>query len=281
MTKVINKLFGGINMTWPKVIIFAIITGVYGGLINQVPFLQNTSFTDIAVTFEAWMLFAVIIAVNSKGPFDSGFKIFVFFLISQPVFFLVETPFLGLDVWTYYQRWFFITLATLPGGIIAYFIKKNNILGALILSVATVLLGLGATDYVLKFVVYEFPRHLLTVIFCLAQIVLYIAVIVKNKKLKALVALITVLAMGGMSVYTLVIESNIASSLPEVANWSCTLEDESNCRVEINGDQFTYYYNYFAKDNTITFADENGEKVVYTISFEDKHIPVIDSDVFH
>ena len=32
MGKLLHKLFGGLNMTWPKVIIFAIAAGVYTAL---------------------------------------------------------------------------------------------------------------------------------------------------------------------------------------------------------------------------------------------------------
>ena len=96
-----NRVFGGINMTWKKVIIFALITGVYTGLINLVPFLYETSFRDIAVNIEWWVLFGVIIASNCKKPLESGLKIFVFFLISQPMVYLVEMPFLGVGIWSY------------------------------------------------------------------------------------------------------------------------------------------------------------------------------------
>lgn len=94
MTKLRN-LFGNINMTWLKVIIFSVITGVYTGLINQVPFLTDTSFTDIAVSLEFWIVFAIFIIVNCKKWWDAVLKCFVFFLISQPLVYLVEVPFLG------------------------------------------------------------------------------------------------------------------------------------------------------------------------------------------
>ena len=42
-------------MTWKSVLLFAFCAGVYTGLINQVPFLKNTSFTDIAVSYEVWI----------------------------------------------------------------------------------------------------------------------------------------------------------------------------------------------------------------------------------
>ena len=82
--KVLHKILGGINLTWLKVIILAVITGIYTGLINQVPFLFDTSFRDIAISYEVWIFFGVFIIMNSKSNLDSGLKCFAFFLISQP-----------------------------------------------------------------------------------------------------------------------------------------------------------------------------------------------------
>ena len=47
-----KKLFGGINLTWKKLIIFAIITGVYTALMALIPFTKDTSFRDIAIMLE-------------------------------------------------------------------------------------------------------------------------------------------------------------------------------------------------------------------------------------
>ena len=98
MKTAVKKLFGGLNLTWPKLILFAVIAGVYTGLINQVPFLYDTSFRDIAITFDRWILFGILIIMNSKSNLDSGLKCFVFFLISQPLVYLSEVPFLGWQV---------------------------------------------------------------------------------------------------------------------------------------------------------------------------------------
>ena len=98
--KIIKKLFGGINLTWPKLIIFAVAAGVYTGLINQVPFLLDTSLRDIAIMYECWVLFGIIIIMNSKSALDSALKCFVFFLISQPLVYLTEVPFLERAYWT-------------------------------------------------------------------------------------------------------------------------------------------------------------------------------------
>ena len=65
--KVLKKIFGGINLTWPKLIIFAVAIGVYTGLINQVPFLYDTSLRDPAIFFDRWVLFGILIIMNSKS----------------------------------------------------------------------------------------------------------------------------------------------------------------------------------------------------------------------
>ena len=75
-----KKLFGGLNITWGRLILFAVICGVYTGVMAMLPITRDTSFRDISTTFECWILFAIIIIVNSKSPLDSVLKVFVFFL---------------------------------------------------------------------------------------------------------------------------------------------------------------------------------------------------------
>ena len=125
-----KKLFGGINLTWKKLILFAVIAGIYTAVMAIIPFTENTSFRDIATYFEWWILFGIIIICNSKSPLDSALKCFVFFLISQPLVYLVQVPFssMGWNIFSYYKYWFIWTLACLPMGYIGYYIKKNNIL---------------------------------------------------------------------------------------------------------------------------------------------------------
>jgi hypothetical protein len=45
----LKKYFGQQHMTWTRVLLLAVITAVYTALINQVPFLKDTSFQDIAI----------------------------------------------------------------------------------------------------------------------------------------------------------------------------------------------------------------------------------------
>ena len=59
--KAIKKLFGEINLTWGKLIIFAILAGVYTAIMAMLPIVRNTSFSDLTVTFEVWILFGILI----------------------------------------------------------------------------------------------------------------------------------------------------------------------------------------------------------------------------
>ena len=115
MIKTLKKLFGGINLTWPKLIISAIVAGVLTAVIAMIPELHYTSFNAITVTLEVWILFGIIIIMNSKSNIDSALKCFVFFLISQPLVYLIQVPFseLGWGLFGYYRYWFIWTLLCL------------------------------------------------------------------------------------------------------------------------------------------------------------------------
>ena len=89
----IKKLFGGIDLSWPKIVIFAIVAGVYTALVSIFPQVVDTSLHTIAVSFEVWILFGIFIIMNSKSNMDAALKCFVFFLISQPLVYLLQVPF--------------------------------------------------------------------------------------------------------------------------------------------------------------------------------------------
>ena len=79
LRRLTDKVFGGINLTWPKVIIAAVIAGVITAVMAIIPQFHNTSFIGITVSFEVWILFGIIIILNSKSNLDSALKCFVFF----------------------------------------------------------------------------------------------------------------------------------------------------------------------------------------------------------
>ena len=166
----IKKLFGGFEMTWKRLIIFAVLAGVYTALMALlVP--DGNSFHDIAVTVEAWVLLAVIVIANCKKPLEAAIKTFVFFLISQPLVYLLQVPFnaLGWGIFIYYPRWFGITLLTFPGAFVGWYIKKDNIVAGIIFSIAAAILIMTGVGYVSGFPHY-FPNHLLSAIYCFAII---------------------------------------------------------------------------------------------------------------
>ncbi len=74
-----KRLFGGIDLTWKKLIVCAVIAGVYTGIAAMLPFTRDTSFRDISISFERWVLFGVLIIMNSRSNIDSALKCFVFF----------------------------------------------------------------------------------------------------------------------------------------------------------------------------------------------------------
>ncbi len=177
-----KKLFGGIDLTWKKLILFAIITGVYTGIMAVLPFTRDTSFRDISISFEWWVLFGILIIMNSKSNLDSALKCFVFFLISQPLVYLTEVPFNeeGFGVFRYYPGWFVWTLFTFPMGYIGYFMKKGRWISLLILSPMLLFLGLHFFEF-FRESVYFFPNHLLSAVFCAATMFLYVLGICSGK----------------------------------------------------------------------------------------------------
>lgn len=262
-----NKLCN-IDMSWKKIIIFAIFAGIYTGVINQVHFLEDTSFRDIAISYECWVFFATIIAINCKKPMESAIKVFVFFLISQSLVFIVELPMIGVQQALYYYKlWFLPIVFTFPGGFIAYFAKKDNLLGTLILSVATLFVGIHAVAYLLE-CYKNFPYHILTVIFCLFEIFILTKMLVKRAKFKALIYLITIIGMAVSCYMTVSSESIYNTYIPD-GKWTVEtkLDDKSN--IVINEGSLAYHYKpFWVKDKTIVLRNENNATIKIEVKKE-------------
>ena len=199
----IKKVFCGINLTWTKVIIFAIVTALYTALINQVPFLKETSFQDIAISFECWILFGIIIIMNSNSNMDSALKCFVFFLISQPLIYLFEVPFLGWSILRYYKNWIVWTILTLPMGYIGYYLKKGKWWGFIILIPMLLFLGFHYNLF-LKETIYAFPKHLLSAMFCAITMYIYGLVCFEKKNARIIITIINTIIIIGMTILALI-----------------------------------------------------------------------------
>ena len=170
-----KKLFGGIDLTWKKLILFALIAGLYTGVMALLPITNNTSFEDISISFEVWILFGIFIIMNSKSAKDSALKCFVFFLISQPLVYLIQVPFssLGWQILGYYKNWIVWTILTIPMGFIGYYMKKDKWWGLLILTPILLLLGSHYSGF-LGETLFDFPHHLLSCLFCFSSSKLFL-----------------------------------------------------------------------------------------------------------
>lgn len=187
----LKKMFGEINLSWKKLIIFAIIAGIYTAVMAMLPIAKDTSFSDLTVTFEVWILFGIFIIMNSKSAIDSALKCFVFFLISQPLVYLIQDVINHSNLFmTYYRYWVMWTIATIPMGFIGYYMKKDKWWGLLILTPILLLLGKQFAGY-LSETMFSFPRHLLTTMFCIITLIVYPLGIFKDKKIRIIGVIIS------------------------------------------------------------------------------------------
>ena len=211
-----DKLYGGINLTWPLVILYAIGTAVLTTIFLVVPIFKGTSFIRMGETLEAWIFFAIIIIANAKKPLESALKTFVFFLISQPLIYLLQVPFSwqGWGLFQYYKFWFILTLLTFPAAYIGWYIKKKNWLSLLILMPMLALLASMTKDGI-KIVMNQFPNQLIMVLFCLAQVVLYLYVFTEKPLQKAAGALVVIAIIAALTLFPKDIEFSSSQFLPD------------------------------------------------------------------
>ena len=276
----LKKLFGGIKPTWTKVIIFAILAGIYTAVMALLPFTKDTSFADITIRFEVWILFGILIITNSTSPKDSALKCFVFFLISQPLVYLIQVPFSGLGwgLFGFYKYWFLWTLLTLPMGYIGYYLKQNKWWGLLILTPTLLLLGRHYALYLGQMLYYP-PRHLLSMIFCFLTLLLYPVVVFEDRKLKTIGLIISVLIIAAASVLSFR-NRNTYRTTPLVNggstgaifddSYEVYLEDESFGNIQIEYNETLEDYVVSAEfvrggKTRLILKDPAGNKTVYEI----------------
>ena len=189
-----KKIFGGFNLTWKFIIISSIIIGTSVGLLNSIPYLFDTSITDIATYFDFWIFCGIFIIMNAKSNKDSALKCFIFFLISQPLIYLVEVPFshMGWSLFNYYKYWFIWTILTIPMGYIGYYIKKDKWYGLLILLPMLFLLS-NSVEISLSGLIYAFPHHFISLIFIISSLIIYPLSLFNNKYIKYIGLFISIL----------------------------------------------------------------------------------------
>ena len=281
MKKIIKKLFGGINLAWPKLIIAAVIAGAFTAVMALIPSLHYTSFNTITVTFEVWILFGIIIIMNSKSNLDSALKCFVFFLISQPLVYLIQVPFteLGWKIFGYYKLWFIWTLLCFPMGFIGYWMKKGKWWGYLILLPMIALTGESYLGYFSKFQ-FSMPRYILIVLFCALGMILYPVVIFDNKKIKTAgaviggvaVVLITVFCLIKPPVYSTDImgsDGNYAFDESYTVSFADSKYGSAEIRYEDTLEEYILHADFKrAGDTVLTLISPDGDKTKFNIHIE-------------
>ena len=277
-----KKIFGEINLTWIKLIIFAICAGVYTAVMAMIPGLLETSFHDIVVSFEVWILFGVIIIANSKSPIDSALKCFVFFLISQPLVYLVQDLVNHSNLFfTYYRNWIMWTVFCAPMGFFGYYIKKFNKLGFVILMPIIIFLGYHLTSFVSE-TMFMFPNHLLSALFCIATMIIYPLYLFDNKLIKRIGVVsslvIAILAIGfalmNPPVYDTILFSN-SEEHPLTEDYKAYLKDKKYGTMEVKYDTSHGIDDYVLEakfkhggKTEFVIEDNEGNKKEYTLTIK-------------
>lgn len=204
--KACKKLFGGLEMSWLSVIILSVACAILVVIPLIIPGLDNLSVRNPGTCFEFWILMALVIIVNcKKSGWEAAVKTFVFFLISQPLIYLLQVPFStqGWNLFQYYPRWFFLTLLTFPGGFIAWYVKKGTVLSGLILSVAQAMLSFELVMHG-RSMVMHFPHQILAVLFIMTMVIVLPMILLNNKKSMILCYAVTALSLvGGVGLFAL------------------------------------------------------------------------------
>ena len=281
MKKIIKTLFGGINLTWPKLIIAAIIAGILTALIAIIPALRYTSFIAITVTLEIWILFGIIIIMNSRSNIDSALKCFIFFLISQPLVYLIQVPFshLGWGLFGYYKYWFIWTILCLPMGFIGYYMKQGKWWGYLILLPMILITAYSYKNYFADFQFYM-PKYIIITLFCACAMILYPVLIFDDKKIKIVGATLGILAVLILSIIGIlnppIYSTEIMSNNDEHSfddNYKVSLEDPKYGNVEIKYlnsiEDYVVHADFKKAGKTILILESpNGEKKEYNLSID-------------
>ena len=276
-----KKIFGEIDLTWKRVIIFAILAGIYTALMAIIPGLKYTSFSTIATTFEVWILFGIIIIMNSKSNNDAALKCFVFFLISQPLIYLLQVPFSwqGWNLFQYYRYWFVWTVLCLPMGYIGYYMKKDKWWGYLILFPMILLIAYSYNTY-LSYFMFSYPKYLLISLFCIITMLIYPLYIFNDKKIKTvgliissiLIIFVTILCIINPPVYSTEILSDSEEHHFD-DTYQVYLTDNSYGEVEIIYQETIELYMVHADfkregKTNLVIASPDGEKDEYVLDIK-------------
>ncbi|MBO4356016.1 MAG: hypothetical protein J5850_04100 [Clostridia bacterium] len=281
IVKTIRKAFGGLNMTWPTVLIMSVASALLTALFLIIPVFEGTSFENPGVYLPMWFLLALLIISNCSKPLEAALKTFVFFLVSQPLIYLLQVPFswMGWGLFKYYTFWFIVTVLTIPGAYLAWYVKKGTVFSALILSVA---LGFLTFELVsrIKLCYLNFPKQILSVIFILLEIIVFIVAFLRSKK-AVIICLAVILIVGSVAVWFVLLKKATCTCwLEEGHNWSVErLEPENDIKVKITGERVDITFNSECSGK-IVFSSDDGQTYTIGYSYKDNKAGIIHYEPF-
>lgn len=196
-----EEFIGKKDITWKKIIILAITCGIVTGIIlNFQKYIENLSIFNIGTCFEFWIFITLIIVGKSKKPLEAGLKTFIFFLISQPLVYLMEVPFneLGWGIYKYYPSWFVWTILTFPGAMIAWRTNKKDWLSLAIYVPAILFLSIEFGNHSTFFITHM-PFQFLATVFIFLQIAQF-TLSFKDKAKRTTLGIISTISLIGLSI---------------------------------------------------------------------------------
>lgn len=138
----------------------------------------------------------------------------------------------------YYRYWAKLTVLTFPGAFIGWYVKKENLLSMLILSVALLILSIELVAHFLT-LINKFPFQLLAVIFIIWEIYILIFMLYKDKSKRITMVIVTIIMVVALAFYNGYINRNTGKhySLIELEeNQEYTLlAKDGNIEVNIKG----------------------------------------------
>ena len=167
-------------------------------------------------------------------------KTFAFFLISQPLIYLLQVPFTwqGWGIFQYYKHWFILTLCTFPAAYIGWYIRKKNWLSLLILMPVLILLAYLCEDG-LKHVIHQFPSLLIMVVFCILQILIYLYAFTEKLPQRLVGVLVPIAVIAVMLLMPKNVDFSSSQFLPDnpvlTENAEVAVDDTGIADISVSG----------------------------------------------
>ena len=276
----IRKLFGNREMTWKRLIIFSVLCAVYTAAMLLIPGINETALREIGVGFECWFILAIFVVSNCGSAKEAAVKCFVFFLISQPLIYLIQSPFVHRNlIAEYYKPWLIKTFLTIPGGFIAYQIKRKDLLGSLVLAVAGIFLSYYGVDLVLANLSPFRIDYVLYGLLLVAAAVMLGFIFCGSRKLRTIYLIIILaagLTLGAVTSQNALSAKNYDIALSE-GDWYISSCSYSKMEAEIVDGTLKITYYGSSSTGEVLLENGNGDRLSYSLHVENGELVIIEN----